>query len=391
MASNLAILKQLIAEDHPELVAILEQKETNDLLTALSENKRTSNLNIDEIVKIIKEIKQDKVELSPGIIEKIIEQVTPKKGVHYFDGKDGTNGINGQTPTREQLVALMKPLIPPLIPKAKDGKTPTEQEIVAIIKPLIPKVKNGTDGKDGKSVDAKEVLELIKKLEGDEATTFAKSLGKIIDISYIRNANTFMFNGKRYKTEELMHGGGSSGGGGVNNTFVDVPQSATPAINSDSGGIFNIVGLAQDITSMTTNLTGTPTAGQRMSIEITDNGTARAITWGSKFASTVAVTLPSTTIINTRLRALFEWSTVTSKWECIGNDNATGSGGTSISFETPVGTVNDSNVTFTVSNTPKYIIQNGLQYFAGAGYTLATLTITLDNPVGTGGFIRSAY
>jgi hypothetical protein len=60
-------------------------------------------------------------------------------------------------------------------------------------------------------------------------------------------------------------------------------------------------------------------------------------------------------------------------------------------FETPVGTVDDSNVAFTVLHTPQYVIVNGATYFSGAGYTYAALTITLTNPVGVGGFIRSAY
>jgi hypothetical protein len=99
--------------------------------------------------------------------------------------------------------------------------------------------------------------------------------------------------------------------------LVTTTQAAEPTINTDNGDIFNITALAQAITSFTTNLTGTPTAGQRMTIEITDNGTARALTWGASFASTT-VTLPTTTVLSTRLRVQFEWSTVTSKWECIG-------------------------------------------------------------------------
>lgn len=68
-----------------------------------------------------------------------------------------------------------------------------------------------------------------------------------------------------------------------------------------------------------------------------------------------------------------------------------GGGGTNLDFETPTGTVDDSNVTFTVANTPLYLVINGAQYFEGVHYTLAALTITLNNPVGTGGFIRSAF
>jgi hypothetical protein len=65
----------------------------------------------------------------------------------------------------------------------------------------------------------------------------------------------------------------------------------------------------------------------------------------------------------------------------------------SSSFETPVGTVDDSNLTFTVSNTPKYIIVNGAQYVVGTGLyaSYSAPTITLTSAVGTGGFIRSAY
>lgn len=103
----------------------------------------------------------------------------------------------------------------------------------------------------------------------------------------------------------------------VPNVVVLVTQSATPSIDTDNGTIFSITALAQAITSMTTNLTGTPTDGQDIRIRITDNGTARGITWGSSFEPTT-ITLPSTTVINTRLTVQFTWNTVTSKWSCIG-------------------------------------------------------------------------
>lgn len=99
--------------------------------------------------------------------------------------------------------------------------------------------------------------------------------------------------------------------------IVTTTESATPTINTDNGDIFDITGLQQAITSFTTNLSGTPTHGQRMTIEVTDNGTARALTFGASFAATT-VTLPTTTVISTRLRMQFEWSSVTSKWEIIG-------------------------------------------------------------------------
>lgn len=64
-----------------------------------------------------------------------------------------------------------------------------------------------------------------------------------------------------------------------------------------------------------------------------------------------------------------------------------------LAFETPSGAVNDSNVTFTVTHTPLYINVNGAQYTVGTGIFLSYVagTITLTSPVGTGGFIFSAY
>lgn len=102
----------------------------------------------------------------------------------------------------------------------------------------------------------------------------------------------------------------------VTNRVVAVTQSATPAINTDNMDIASITGLAQAITSMTSSLTGTPVAGDFLIIEITDNGTARAITWGASFeASTVA--LPTTTVLGVKLTVGFIWNAATSKWRCV--------------------------------------------------------------------------
>lgn len=51
-----------------------------------------------------------------------------------------------------------------------------------------------------------------------------------------------------------------------------------------------------------------------------------------------------------------------------------------VSVETPSGTVNAVNDTFTVTAEPKYIIADGISYFDGDGYTYSTLTVTMDIP-----------
>lgn len=92
---------------------------------------------------------------------------------------------------------------------------------------------------------------------------------------------------------------------------------ATPTIDTDDYDIYILTAQAEAISSFTTNLSGTPTNGQGLIISITDNGTARAITWGDSFESSGNVTLPTTTVISTRLDVGFLWNSVTSKWRCI--------------------------------------------------------------------------
>lgn len=97
-------------------------------------------------------------------------------------------------------------------------------------------------------------------------------------------------------------------------------SSATPTINTDNCDIFQVTALALAITSFTTNLSGTPTDGQKLMIEVLDNGTARAIAWGASFANGPG-TLPTTTTLSKWLYVGFEWSASRSKWICL----ATGS------------------------------------------------------------------
>lgn len=96
-------------------------------------------------------------------------------------------------------------------------------------------------------------------------------------------------------------------------TTTNAP-GATPTTNSDNVDLMSFTGLNTAITSMTTNLSGTPVDGDLLEFRFTDDGTARAITWGASFAATT-VALPTTTVISTMLRVGFEYSGST--WKCI--------------------------------------------------------------------------
>lgn len=95
-----------------------------------------------------------------------------------------------------------------------------------------------------------------------------------------------------------------------------ITSSATPTVNTDNTDIVNITALAAAITSMTTNLSGTPGIGDILVYQIKDNGTARAITWGASFAAK-GVALPTTTVISKLLTVSFMWNG--SNWGCVGS------------------------------------------------------------------------
>jgi hypothetical protein len=76
---------------------------------------------------------------------------------------------------------------------------------------------------------------------------------------------------------------------------------------------------------------------------------------------------------------------------------AVGSSGTLAPNETPSGTINGSNATFTLAHTPintsLMLFLNGILQDSGAGndYTLATATITMLNVPATGDKLRAFY
>jgi hypothetical protein len=139
-------------------------------------------------------------------------------------------------------------------------------------------------------------------------------------------------------------GGGTPGGssgqiqynnsgsfGGITNITVPTSQTAarvlprvvtytsngaTPAINTDLTDVFIITGQSTNITSFTTNLTGTPSNGQKLWISVT--GTAAvALAFGASFEASGTVPLPTTTQGTVRLDIGFVWNAATSAWRCI--------------------------------------------------------------------------
>lgn len=107
--------------------------------------------------------------------------------------------------------------------------------------------------------------------------------------------------------------GKSYSSGGYIPRHVSIVSSATPSINTDQCDQFGITALGVDITSFTTNLTGSPVIGQKLWIYIIGTAT-RTILWGASFQSST-IPLPSTTVGTNRLDVGFVWTG--SIWRCV--------------------------------------------------------------------------
>lgn len=94
-----------------------------------------------------------------------------------------------------------------------------------------------------------------------------------------------------------------------------ITSTATPSVNTDNFDRLTITGQAVAITSVT--VSGTPDAGDMLIVDITDNGTARAIAWGASFESST-IAPPTTTVGGQKLTVTFDWNPASSKWRCVG-------------------------------------------------------------------------
>ncbi len=144
-------------------------------------------------------------------------------------------------------------------------------------------------------------------------------------------------------------------------------SSATPTINTDNVDRYDLTAQAEDITSFTSNLSGTPTNGQPLWISV--KGTAaRAITWGASFENGAAA-LPTTTVSTDRLDVLFVWNAVTSNWRCVLTTASSG-GGDATKLPLAGGTM-DENAIVNLSNGSKWQQSTSNKGIAGdAGFSI---------------------
>lgn len=90
--------------------------------------------------------------------------------------------------------------------------------------------------------------------------------------------------------------------------------SLTPEI--DTYDIFHLTAMSA-ATTINNHSTSTPADGELMQFRFLDNGTARALTWGTNYVAKAGVSLPTTTVLSKNLTVLFEWNANLSKWNLL--------------------------------------------------------------------------
>lgn len=104
----------------------------------------------------------------------------------------------------------------------------------------------------------------------------------------------------------------------VTSRVATTASASTVTINTDTTDLYTVTALAAAVTFA--NPTGTPSAGDMLRIRVKDNGTARAITWGTSFVASGITGLPTTTVISKTMWITFYWDEAASKWVCMAAD-----------------------------------------------------------------------
>lgn len=96
---------------------------------------------------------------------------------------------------------------------------------------------------------------------------------------------------------------------------VTIASSATPTPNADTTDIYTITALAAAAAFAAP--TGTPLQGQKLTVRIKDNATARALTWNAIYRASTDLPLPSTTVLSKTMYLGFIYNATDTKWDLL--------------------------------------------------------------------------
>lgn len=360
-------LKRLFADD-PEMLDKIEKREQVDLLREVA--GREFSMKGVQLIKLKGErgyTPQKGIDyLTDEELGQIMEQSTPKKGVHYFTNEDIQQIKNGLKDELRPIKGI----------DYVDGKNADENKIIKEISKHIPTAEEIRAGIEMPQIDEdKLIAKILLQIKFPDTETFTiadvvKEIKKkkLLELRDIKGARLDM-------NDQRWHGSGSGGTGAV--TSVNGKVGVVVLTTADIADTLNKRYVTDADLVNLSNLSGVNSGDQLIFKTFAVSGQSDVV------ADTTAdtLTLVAGTGITITTNALTDAITI----------NASGAAG--LNKETPVGAIDDSNVTFTVANTPFYISVNGLIYNVGDGLFSSYVagTITLTSPVGTGGFIKSYY
>lgn len=265
----------------------------------------------------------------------IAEQVVGMKGDKGDKGNDGSNGTNGANGTngvngldgKNAVVFRTGAGVPNNVLGVDNEyylntltsdvyyKAGGSWSVVANIKGGIgPQGNPGTNGTNGTNGINSVVFRngsgvpagglgldteyYLNNLTGDIYYKTAGTWNIIINIKEVTLATAQTFTNKR-----------------VQPRVYNVASIATLTPEIDTYDIFELTAQAAALT-IANYTTSTPAPGEKIMIRITDNGTARAISFGSKYRA-LGVALPTTTTIYKTMYLGFIWNATITKWDLI--------------------------------------------------------------------------
>lgn len=199
------------------------------------------------------------------LLREIANKGTKLEGIEMIKGEKGEPGKDGHTPTDDELIALIEPLIP------------SENDLKAIIEPLIPEPIIPNDGKDYvlTNADKREIASLVKVPVIEKVTEIKEVTKAIEPLSIAEKLNTLtgVLDLKVIKdfptTQELVNEIKK----GRLLELRDI-RGARLDMNDQrwhGGGLSNITGLIQHGTNVT--ITGSGTSNDPYIINSTGGGT----------------------------------------------------------------------------------------------------------------------
>lgn len=304
-----------------------------------------------------------------NIVQYILRNSTPVKGKDYSDGEKGDKG-DDYVLTKKDKIEIASKIEVPIVEKIIEK--PFEILPKDIAKRLNT-LKDSIDISVIKGATSKEDFEKASK-RLDEMSNTINPKGKIDQrwhgsgLSKVSTDSTLKGNGTPASPLSVVSAGGVTqiiAGSGI--SISPITGTGTVTITSTGGGgggSFSPIAVSGTINDTNTSFTATSQPSLLNINGLLYQQTGGSITW-SYSGGTITISSPVGT-----------------------GGSIFGIGG--LSPITISGTINDSNVTFTATSQPTFLIINGSMYQQSGGaitWSYSGGTITLSSPVGTGGSI----